>query len=110
MSSLSPRTARPGAYGLKPCRFMNLAGWRFNAPARSSSILQNKNGQCGWHPSRVLSPSLTPREKPASNGKGTHSMLCSKCNQSVDGLTDRGLCPDCHLEAEERRSEIIDLA
>ena len=37
-------------------------------------------------------------------------MLCSKCNQSADVLTDRGLCPDCHMEAEERRSQIIDLA
>jgi hypothetical protein len=37
-------------------------------------------------------------------------MLCSKCHHSGDGLTDDGLCPDCHLEAEERRSEIIELA
>ena len=37
-------------------------------------------------------------------------MLCSKCKQSPDVLTDHGLCPDCHLEAEERRSQIIDLA
>ena len=37
-------------------------------------------------------------------------MLCSKCNQSADTLTERGLCPDCHLETEERRSEIIELA
>ena len=37
-------------------------------------------------------------------------MLCSKCKQSAQALTDRGLCPDCHLEAEERRSEIIELA
>lgn len=37
-------------------------------------------------------------------------MLCSKCNQSADALNDGGLCPDCHLEAEERRSGIIELA
>ena len=37
-------------------------------------------------------------------------MLCSECNQSADALTDRGLCPDCHLEAEERRSDIVELA
>ena len=37
-------------------------------------------------------------------------MLCSKCNQAADALTRRGLCPDCHLEAEERRFEIIELA
>ena len=37
-------------------------------------------------------------------------MRCSKCNESTDAFTDRGLCPDCHLEAEERRSEIIELA
>jgi hypothetical protein len=37
-------------------------------------------------------------------------MLCCKCNQSADALTDRGLCPDCHLETEERRSAIIELA
>ncbi len=37
-------------------------------------------------------------------------MLCSKCNQATDALTDSGLCPDCYLAAEERRSEIIDLA
>ena len=37
-------------------------------------------------------------------------MLCSKCNQSAEGLTNGGLCPDCHLAAEERRFEIIELA
>ena len=37
-------------------------------------------------------------------------MHCSKCNESADVVTDRELCPDCHLEAEERRSEIIELA
>ena len=37
-------------------------------------------------------------------------MLCSKCNQSAEVLTDGGLCENCHLEAEERRSEIIQLA
>ena len=37
-------------------------------------------------------------------------MLCSKCNESTEVVTDRGLCPDCHMEAEERRSQIIDLA
>ena len=37
-------------------------------------------------------------------------MHCPKCNQSAEALTDHGLCPDCYLEAEERRSEIIRLA
>lgn len=37
-------------------------------------------------------------------------MLCSKCNQSAEVLTDGGLCENCSLEAEERRSEIIQLA
>lgn len=37
-------------------------------------------------------------------------MRCSKCNESTGVVTDRGLCPDCHLEAEERRSEIIEVA
>ena len=37
-------------------------------------------------------------------------MLCSKCNQSAEVLTDGGLCENCFLEAEERRSEIIQLA
>ena len=37
-------------------------------------------------------------------------MLCSKCNQSADGLTDGGLCADCHTQAEERRFGIIELA
>jgi hypothetical protein len=37
-------------------------------------------------------------------------MLCSKCNQSADTLTDGGLCKDCHAQAEERRDEIIELA
>src|SRR5216683_1269124 len=110
MSSLSHRTARPGAYGPKLCRFMNSAGWTFNVPARSSSIPQNKNGKCVWHPTRTWLPSRIHPKKPASNGKGKHSMLCSACNQSAEGLTDCGLCPDCHLEAQERRSEIIRLA
>ena len=37
-------------------------------------------------------------------------MLCSKCNQSADVLTDTGLCDPCHTQAEERRCEIIELA
>ena len=37
-------------------------------------------------------------------------MLCSKCKESVEGLTDAGLCLDCHMQAEERRFEIIELA
>jgi hypothetical protein len=37
-------------------------------------------------------------------------MLCSKCNESADALTDDGFCADCHMESEERRSEIIELA
>jgi hypothetical protein len=37
-------------------------------------------------------------------------MLCSKCNQSADSLTDGGLCEECHKAIEERRSDIIDLA
>ncbi len=37
-------------------------------------------------------------------------MLCSKCNQSAEALTDGGLCADCHFDAEERRCEIIELA
>ena len=37
-------------------------------------------------------------------------MLCSKCNQSADSLTDAGLCENCHTQAEERRCEIIELA
>ena len=37
-------------------------------------------------------------------------MLCSKCNQSADALTDGGLCENCHTQAEERRCEIIGLA
>jgi predicted amidophosphoribosyltransferase len=37
-------------------------------------------------------------------------MLCSKCNQAADTLTDSGLCEDCHAQAEGRRFEIIELA
>ncbi len=37
-------------------------------------------------------------------------MLCSKCNQSAEVLTDGGLCVDCRIESEERRFEIIELA
>jgi hypothetical protein len=37
-------------------------------------------------------------------------MLCSKCNQAADALTDGGLCENCHTQAEERRCEIIELA
>lgn len=37
-------------------------------------------------------------------------MHCSECHQPADGLTGSGLCPDCQLEAEERRFEIVELA
>jgi hypothetical protein len=37
-------------------------------------------------------------------------MLCSKCNQSFDSLTDQGICTDCYAEADDRRLEIIELA
>lgn len=37
-------------------------------------------------------------------------MLCSNCNHSAEVLASDELCPDCHLEAERRRSEIIELA
>ena len=37
-------------------------------------------------------------------------MICSKCNESADALTGNGLCPDCRIDEEERRFEIIDLA
>ena len=39
MLSPSHRMAQPGACGLKLCRCMNLAGWTFTVPARSSSNL-----------------------------------------------------------------------
>jgi len=31
-------------------------------------------------------------------------MLCSKCKQSADVLTDVGLCADCHMESEAQLS------
>jgi hypothetical protein len=37
-------------------------------------------------------------------------MLCSKCNQSAEGLTDSGLCADCYTQSEERWFAIIELA
>ena len=37
-------------------------------------------------------------------------MLCSKCHESADALTDSGLCPDCHMADEERRLDVIELA
>jgi hypothetical protein len=37
-------------------------------------------------------------------------MLCSKCNKSADTVNDGGLCEHCHAQAEDRRSDIIDLA
>ena len=37
-------------------------------------------------------------------------MLCSKCNQSFDGLTDVGLCEDCYAKSEQRRFGILELA
>jgi len=36
-------------------------------------------------------------------------MLCSKRNESADTLTDSGVCPDCHIDDEERMFEIIEL-
>jgi hypothetical protein len=37
-------------------------------------------------------------------------MLCSKCNQAFDSLTDQGLCAGCYAEADDRRLEIVELA
>ena len=37
-------------------------------------------------------------------------MLCSKCNQAADELTDGGLGEDGHTPAEGRRFAIIELA
>jgi hypothetical protein len=37
-------------------------------------------------------------------------MNCSKCNQSAEVLTDGGVCVDCHIESEDRRFEIVELA
>ncbi len=37
-------------------------------------------------------------------------MLCSKCKQSAEALTDVGLCEDCLTPTEERRIGIIELA
>lgn len=37
-------------------------------------------------------------------------LLCSKCNESADALTDGGLCVDCHMDCDERRWKIIELA
>lgn len=37
-------------------------------------------------------------------------MLCSKCSESANTVNDGGLCEHCHAEAEDRRSDIIDLA
>jgi hypothetical protein len=37
-------------------------------------------------------------------------MLCSKCSESADTVNDGGLCEHCHAQAEDRRSDIIDLA
>ena len=37
-------------------------------------------------------------------------MLCSKCNQSAGTPPDGALCEECHAQAEERRTEIIELA
>ena len=37
-------------------------------------------------------------------------MLCSKCHQATEGLTDAGLCDTCFSEAEDRRLEIIEMA
>ena len=37
-------------------------------------------------------------------------MNCSKCREAAEALTDNGLCPDCRIDDEERRFEIIELA
>ncbi len=37
-------------------------------------------------------------------------MLCPKCNQTAEALTDGKLCENCYAESEERRLEIIELA
>jgi hypothetical protein len=37
-------------------------------------------------------------------------MICSKCHEAADALTDNDLCPDCRIDDEERRFEIIELA
>ncbi len=37
-------------------------------------------------------------------------MICSKCNQSFESLTDQGLCAGCFQKAEARRVGIIELA
>ena len=37
-------------------------------------------------------------------------MLCSKCHEAADALTNNGLCPDCCIDDEERRFEIIELS
>ena len=37
-------------------------------------------------------------------------MLCSECHESSNTLTGGGLCVDCHMETEERRFEIIQMA
>jgi hypothetical protein len=37
-------------------------------------------------------------------------MLCSECQESAEGLTDAGLCPDCYLEANDAMPAAIDLA
>ena len=36
-------------------------------------------------------------------------MLCSKCNNSAEGLTEAALCPDCYLEAAERTTTAAEL-
>ena len=37
-------------------------------------------------------------------------MLCSKCHEAAEALTDGGICVDCYIESEERRFAIIELA
>ena len=37
-------------------------------------------------------------------------MLCSECHQPAEALTDGEVCVDCHIESEDRRFEIIELA
>jgi hypothetical protein len=37
-------------------------------------------------------------------------MICSKCNQAFNSLTDQGLCADCFQKVEGRRAGIIELA
>ena len=37
-------------------------------------------------------------------------MICSECSQAFDSLLNDALCEDCHVAAEDRRLEIVELA